>query len=78
MALYRIKPLQWEQINPDWWETSSIFCTLHVVRDDGWTWRYCIDEFYDEGQHPCESLEEGKQQAEKFYLERLLPSLEEV
>lgn len=80
---YRIKPLQWEHYERDGyqtWHANSVFCELHVdLEPDGHCyWRYCIDEYYDEGQHDCESPEAGKAAAEKFYLDRLLPALEQI
>lgn len=87
---YRIKPVSWERspVHPDdppaceSWSASTIFgaYALKVVRDEhgGCQWSWCIDEFYDEGSRDCESIKDGKRQAEAFYLERLLPALKEV
>lgn len=75
---YRIKALEWKEVRPDWFSVGAVFGSMHVeCHDDGcWSWRYCFDEYYDEGQHSCESAEAGKKAAEAFYLGRLLPALE--
>lgn len=53
-------------------------CNVERNSDGTAAWRYCVDEFYDEGECACTSIEEGKQQAEEWYLARLLPALEEA
>ena len=86
MSVYRIKPLEWRQIRDashedgEWWTADAIFGNFDVDRYEygAFQWRYCIDEFYDEGSHGCTSIAEGKAEAERFYLSRLLPALEEV
>ena len=79
-ATYRIKPLEWEASrDSDWFTADTVFCSFHVQRvDDAWEWRYCIDEYHDEGSEQCESLEDGKQKAEAFYMKRLMPALEPI
>lgn len=79
---YHVRPLEWSLVRDNiegvtWWMASTIFGDLHVESgpDRGPAWRYCFDEYYDEGQHDCASLEEGKVAAEAFYLSRLLPAL---
>ena len=86
---YRIKPLVWEfhrnQWREEWWTADTAnFGILRVGRvfdHDGveaFVFRYCVDEFYDEGEFPCDSFEHGKQLAEQWRLERLLKELEPV
>jgi hypothetical protein len=41
-------------------------------------WSYCFDEYYDEGQHDCDTAEHGKAAAEAYFLERLSSMFEEV
>jgi hypothetical protein len=79
---YQIKPLAWRCVRPaghgegEWWTAESVFGSFDVEADDGGTrWRYCFDEFYDEGRHDCESVEAGKAAAEAYYQKRLLPAL---
>jgi hypothetical protein len=74
----RVKPLEWNKVaNRNWWTAPTIFGDISVEMDDEVChWRYCFDEFYDEASHECESIEAGKEEAEKFYLSRLLPALE--
>jgi hypothetical protein len=82
-AKYNVKPLEWRQIRPaedeegEWWTASTVFGSFDVERDvgNGYRWRYCIDEYYDEGTHDCDSIADGKYQAEFFYRERLAPAL---
>jgi DNA-directed RNA polymerase subunit RPC12/RpoP len=78
-SVYRIRPLEWtfyEHIQR--WDAETIFCTLYVEsNEDGtFSWRFCVDEFYDEGQESCESFDDGKLCAEAWYLARLMPALE--
>ena len=82
---YRLKPLEWRQIRDsnhedgEWWTASTVFGSLDVESEcGGFLWRYCFDEYYDEGRHNCGSVNEGKGAAERFYLERILPALEVV
>lgn len=82
-ATYRIKPLEWRLVRDNeeegaWWTASTVFGNLDVERSpgEGCRWRYCFDEYYDEGNLGCESIEAGKADAERFYLDRLLPALE--
>lgn len=85
--LFSIKPLEWNQIRTDahedgeWWTASTVFGSFDVERDTGlrcYRWRYCIDEYYDEDSHDCESIEDGKRAAEAYFRERLLPALERI
>lgn len=86
MTAYRIKPLGWKLVRRDadgeWWTAPTVFGSIDVEEDPSWharfSWRYCFDEYYDEGRHDCESIEDGKRQAEEFYLSRLLPALEQT
>lgn len=86
-TLYRVIPLRWECHRPtdhedgEWWSAATIFgrFSFQVMYDTNLRehlWRYCFDEVYDEGNRTCDSIEDGKRQAEAYYLERLLPALE--
>jgi hypothetical protein len=80
--MYRIRPLEWRLTTDcndnDHWHAATVFGGMAVYREQhsGWGWGYCFEEYYDEAIHCCESAEDGKQQAEAFYLSRLLPALE--
>lgn len=39
---------------------------------------YCFDEYYDEGEFEAETIEEAKNKAQEDFIQRILPSLEEV
>lgn len=78
---YRIRPLQWKFYeNIQRWDADTIFCQLHVEKDEDGTfrWKFCVDEFYDEGSETAESFDDGKAKAQAWYLNRLLPALSEV
>lgn len=92
--LYRIKPLEWEGNDPklegDKVRVTTIFGSMYVgytmlphegeyyLPGEHWVWGYCFDEYYDEAEHDCDSLEDGKAKAEAHYRERLLAALEPV
>lgn len=81
--IVQIKPVEWEVVRNDegdkWHTFRSIFGSIDVFDDeDGCRWRWCFDEYYDEGQRDCESFDEGKAEAEQFYMERLSPAFESV
>lgn len=87
MTTYTIKPLDWKlnDHHPDdgdseRWSVSTIFGSINVDREEGdyFQWRHCFDEYYDEGQESCDSIEDGKEKAEAFYLGRLMPALAEA
>lgn len=85
---YRVKPLGWRLMNStpegeESWHATCVLGSFCVNREfDNYgplcTWKYCFNEYYDEATHECKSIEEGKRLAEAFYLDRLLPALEEV
>ena len=77
--VFTITPLVWLQSPnadyPDWW-TAQGRGGYQVEKDRGqWKWKYCWDEYYDEDEISCERLEDGKQQAEAHYRERVLEFL---
>lgn len=45
------------------------------TRDGRWEWRYCFDEYYDEYEGECASLDEGKALAQANWDERIQPIL---
>lgn len=79
---YTVKPLEWESHvddnGNDRWLAGTVCGLMRVRRKQytGWEWSYCFDEYYDKGTRHCDSAEDGKRQAEAYYLERLLPALE--
>lgn len=38
-------------------------------------WRYCFDEYYDEDERSCDSIEEGMAEAQANWNERIMPIL---
>jgi len=80
---YTIKPLEWEgEIKEefDYMGASTPFGRygITLTEEGGFTWGYCFDEYYDEGDFPCDSIEEGKRLAEEHWQKRLAGALEEV
>lgn len=82
---YRIKPLEWRQLrgteheDGEWWTADTVFGSIEVERWCGsWCWRYCFAEYYDEARHGCNSIADGKAEAEEFYLERIMQALDRL
>jgi hypothetical protein len=75
MKLYRIKPLEWCERFAYRWNMETPFCQYNVVCYDGnnWLWS-CPESLFNS----CNSLDDGKRQAEAHYLSRLMTALEEV
>lgn len=81
--IVKLKPVEWEVVrneeNDKWLRFHSVFGTIDVLHDEGGCrWKYCVDEYYDEGQNECASIDEGKAEAEKFYLGRLEAAFERI
>jgi hypothetical protein len=76
---YRIKPLLWEKYTgEEAWAPNTIFGQIIVGCDgDGqWRFRYCVDEYYDEGHGEYRDTKaEAVKDAEDWYLSRLMPAL---
>lgn len=80
--LFRIAPLEWRCHRPaghadgEWWSADTVFGSIDVEDFYGrFRWRYCVDEYYDEGSEECENVEDGKAKAEAWYHGRLKPAL---
>lgn len=67
--------LEWENSYAERYNAHTPFGSYHVEHRDGsgWQWGYCFDEYYDEDQFGCPSLEEGKKRAEADWQERIEP-----
>lgn len=84
--LYRIKPLEWEKVDHDYpdicelYEAHTAICKFDIEKwaSGDWAYRYCFDEYYDDGGGPCKSLEDGKAKCEKIWIDRLKKCLVEV
>lgn len=70
---FTFKPFEWSNNAWDCWYANAAAGSYAVEqRENGsWFWRYCWDEYYDEGHHDCESLEDGQQKAEAHFQERV-------
>ena len=72
---YKIKPLEWEDPygDGDYIQANTSFGSYHVRFDEdlGWMWGYNFDDYYDEGESTCKSLEDGKQKAWEDWISRL-------
>jgi hypothetical protein len=82
-TLFKIKPLAWTDCTRGgcaWFSADTPFGSYNVEQDEDGTicWRWCFDEYYDEGKESCESIEEGKDKAWAHWLKRIAPALEEV
>ena len=71
-------PLSWEyswgpdQDGDESHAAGTPFGSYRVEKYEGrWKWRYCFDEYYDEDESECESLEEGKQLSQAHWDERV-------
>lgn len=71
----KIKPLIWEECNI-YVSTKTIFGNIQIDKEDN-EWQYCFQEYYDEASIKADSIEDAKAAVLKFYLERLLPALED-
>lgn len=91
MKTYRIRPLKWTKMYDETRQefgTDTIFGSMSVWRrrenyeSDGewgtWHWKYCFDEYYEEGEQDCASLKAGKAAATEYYLNKLMGALKEV
>ena len=90
-SLYKIRPLKWTKNFQDWQQEYSAevpFGSFTVSRYrescnldhpwGEWRWEYCFSENYDEGGNLCKNARDGKLEAEKYWLKRLLPALKPV
>lgn len=81
---YKIKPLKWKRAAPEgYWQAESIFGELFIRQPSlgvrrSWAFKYCVDEYYDRGTIDAASFRDAKEKANKWYLERLMPALEEA
>lgn len=78
-----VKPLEWklswgpDQDGDECHVASTPFGTVAVERLYGkWQWRYCFDEYYDEDQTQCDSLEDGKAAAQAMWNSRISPLID--
>lgn len=71
-----IAPLKWELARKNCHRATTPFGMYYVERrNGGWHWSYCFDEFYDEGDDKCRSLEDGKAKAWAHWQERIKGAL---
>jgi hypothetical protein len=90
-GLFAIRPLEWLGGTQDWqerYEARVPMGSYYVERPKedceptgewgGWKWGYCFDEYYDEMQTDCASLEEGKRLAWEEWQKRIMPALVSV
>ncbi len=78
---YRIKPLEWidgtdEIVATDLseiHESSTPIGTFDVqkMQSGDWYYRFCFDEYYDDGSGSCENLSDGKNICEKIWENKL-------
>lgn len=85
--MYRIKPLEWKNKTDEitttdlseLYESSTPISTFDIqkMQSGDWYYRFCFDEYYDDGGGLCEGLEDGKKICEKIWGNRLKKCLVE-
>jgi hypothetical protein len=68
MGTYRVE--RWKEQNEDQDDFTEKW--------GPWKCTYCFDEYYDEGDFPCDSPKHGKQLAWEDWLKRITPALKPV
>jgi len=75
-------PLEWtkawgpDQDGDESHSATTPFGPYSVERWCGqWRWRYCFDEYYDEEEADCSSIDEGKILAQEHWDRRIQPLL---
>lgn len=86
--LYKIKSLKWERKSlteawnniyaPTPFGSYHIKLTEEIEGEDKYIWGYCFGEYYDEESFCCKTIKEGKEKAQKHWIERIKSALEEV
>lgn len=71
--MFKIKPLVWVKSYCDF-TAKTIFGSIRIDAKTN-TWRYCFQEYYDEGEYTADCIEGAKAAVFKFYLGRLRPAL---
>lgn len=70
----RLLPLEWDTTRDGDLFVSTILGSLQVCSEvddpSKWYWRWCFQEYYDEGREDCESKEAGRFAAERFFFDR--------
>jgi len=77
--MYKIKPLKWKKINhgyPDLaekYEANTPICKFEIEQwaSGDWAYRYCFDEYYDDGMYSCKNLKDGKAKCRKIWTKRI-------
>ena len=82
MKLYKIRPLKWiGDITEDYDSiiASTPFGNYTITKrseEDGYCWGFCFDEYYDEDQTNCDTIQEGKKAAQAHWLNRISGALQ--
>lgn len=79
MVMYKIKQLEWEELEVSatdlekQYEACTPICRFEIEKwaSGDWAYRYCFDEYYDDGMSSCRDLEDGKAICEKIWTERI-------
>jgi len=77
--LYEIKPLEWWKMDHGYsdiaeqYKSYTAICEFKIEKwaSGDWAYRYCFDEYHDDGSGMCEDLNDGKAKCEKIWTERL-------
>jgi len=74
---YKIKPLEWPkdiELVEEWDQirAQTPFGSYYIkLTNNSYRWGYCFDEYYDEDEFICDSIEDGKIECWKHWTERL-------
>ena len=78
----KIKPLDWKPLIDSEYELRLVatpsfgLYQINYIKTTGeCNWGYIFDDYFDEKNFHCNSIEEGKQLAWENWLSRILPSL---
>lgn len=80
---FRIKPLVWDGYDRDgvFMTASTPFGSYRCECDPGesnCTWGFCFDEYYDEDEFECDSIEDGMFKAQAHWVNRIMGALEPI
>jgi len=84
---YKIKPLKWQgEVNESQsMEARTPFGSYRIYEKSNvrewetkYSWSFCFDEYYDEGDFECNTVAEGKKSANKHWTERIEQALVKI
>jgi hypothetical protein len=70
-----LKQFKWESHQDGQFFSVGTPFGNYTIDAEDCQWRFCFDEFYDEGEFTCDSVEECKTAAWNHWVERISPML---